>query len=1059
MGPIPRRSASATLIALVCLMILGIILGGLNYMLRNVYPQFHHAYYNEKASCLIDGLMAIARQEAQKNLGAIIAAYPKAHDLKSGVGSVAQSLRLYEDKTAIRPQIVKCEARVISDPVKYFAKTCPYTCLKEDVPEKPSAEIFKDGNELEGIVEITTELSFSGFSGTDFVVPKRTIKAQYEFKRLRRLPPFVRHFALWVKNGAGKGEKPEGYGSPSRYNNVQTDLSGSNCANGSCLFVNASSNGFPTGDLPKGAQSPFRDQVGYVYLGGDDDTFLNLCAGNDGAPYSETFHLYRGDTTDFYKPFEIEFTNFVEKAEAPDEQGAPPPPDQNKGGWLSKAWNWVSDNLKKAWGALKGFFMKGVRLIAMLDKLEQAGLASKSANSPLYYIVRKDYGYAKEWGESEKYRRFGFRGTGKDDTRQTIWSNSLHLYGTKSFDGQGAMSPTLVMGPMYRRFLSLSGYKQRRSSQNPSVAGGFEIQAGPIEYFHSPGSLFNRRVDNNLVYGDEPSSPIWVWDMRVDWNRIPGKQAGTYMPISGWGLVGRLMPGLAKIWEDDKNLAKTLWVEGVNPPKCMNVSSAKVSDTVADGLDVNRAAGKDDPAAAQEKDGGAISPLFVKMQEAGFFTSPHNFPQGQLYKDTTPYFEELSRAFAYTSAGVQDPTRPQDATAKASDVDPKSQAAMDEAGARWIEALDQREADKAWGRRFFPAFDPAKQVKSKEAQAKLERYWKRPTRSGPAGERDLCFPWLMPDPWGGNQPWSFKSKVGGQVKNKEFFNKYFRPLMTNPGMVQPYNYSLRFILTQVKQMLTRPKEERAKLFEGVVPEIVDGIGYRIEGLNDYLEPDDKALYDKGLDDEVLKKIAAARAGGGKQAKYLQDGYFFMDDYGKDFSGGPGEVDLLDVFRERRHCWKMSFADYEKRFVLRRGGKTFVGLNSVVVVTDRVDIGGEDGQATEFKGGGTIIAPEIKISGNVAVSGDKPLLVLVGDKITISGKVREINAVLIARGELKLGGEEKLKITGAILANDWSGWAARGGDVLLQFDSNLKGTGFENAYIENIEPLIYKYHIE
>ena len=63
----PRARGSVVLIAMVALVVMGILIMALHHAVSSRYGQVHHAYYNEKAMALIEGLNSIARGEAQKS--------------------------------------------------------------------------------------------------------------------------------------------------------------------------------------------------------------------------------------------------------------------------------------------------------------------------------------------------------------------------------------------------------------------------------------------------------------------------------------------------------------------------------------------------------------------------------------------------------------------------------------------------------------------------------------------------------------------------------------------------------------------------------------------------------------------------------------------------------------------------------------------------------------------------------------------------------------------------------------------------------------------------------
>src|SRR4029077_13501603 len=105
----------------------------------------------------------------------------------------------------------------------------------------------------------------------------------------------------------------------------------------------------------------------------------------------------------------------------------------------------VWDKIKSVFSRVGDFFKKSFGMFSEMDKSEGANENGRSNNLPLYYVVRKDYGYASEWGDDPKYRKFGF-GSGK------VVSSSLHMYNHRWQNDDPC--PTVVLGNVYRRCLS-----------------------------------------------------------------------------------------------------------------------------------------------------------------------------------------------------------------------------------------------------------------------------------------------------------------------------------------------------------------------------------------------------------------------------------------------------------------------------------------------------------------------------------------------------------------------------------------------------------------------------
>lgn len=1051
------------MLAFLALVVLGIMVFALHNFITNTYGQVHHAYYNEKAMALIEGFVSISRGEAQKCLSDIIEKDGEWHPIPD-ICQKALALRLLQEDTeqpevAVRARILKSES------LKYFAEGSPYKTLKEDLLAKgtASSSVFEKGNEVEGIIEIEVSLQIGGFSGRNFSVPKKTVITQYEFKRIKRIPPFINQFSLFVKEALKEEEEPDAFDESGNFNFAEVPLTGGSSSSG-VLFVNSgsglSSTKLPTvndtsSDGSDKSANPFFDNVGYVYLGGDKKAtaYLNLTAGDDDQPYSETFQLYRGTTTDFYKVWDTDFTNFIERARTREGGNDAPtqPTDTSEQSWIDSAITWFKDKATQFGNWLK----KAVKTLAQLDALEFTSKSNMSANLPMYYIVRKDYGYALEWGKKEAFRRFGFGGdASQGSSEQRIYSNALHLYGTKNFDGSEQMCPTLVMGNVYRRYLSLAGYKQRRASENPSSKRKFEVQAGPIEYFKTYDDLMKRQGDPT---NDDPAvSPIWAWDARVDWNRNTPDVDGTYYPLSGAALFGRLMPGIARLWEDEKTrgLALALLDSSIVPPNELSSKTTEenaVSDMIDGGLDFN------------ENVTGGISPIFTKLG-SGFFSKPMDqSKKGRIFKTSpalAPYWEELLRCFAYSSYGTMKQINDGTGSDDLNNADVKQ--IIELAAGKWEEVVNA-------------AGDPNSTVKVKkinfpsdikgEENIKKGKFWERTNSTDSADAASDIYPFSLPDPWAKSKDFddSFQEKFELKCPTSEredFFKRYFYHMMTNPAMVQPYNNGMRFIFKPLRDIFAKSSDDRMKeLTEDIIPEIRDGISFIVEGKNDYLKRDSKERFNKPINDEVLKAIHAQR----KSDAYLKKGYFFMDDYGKGVTC-PKDVDLSDVFTGRRHFWKMGWEDFKRRFItVHGGGGQTIRLNTIVALTDPMIID----QNTEVIGGGAILVGSGDRNSPITIDGDVEIkanltgtgsLLIVASRITLGGSLQFLDASLVALDEINFGGDEYVHIKGNVICNKWDfkQSVAKGrGKYLIDFNSALKT---DDSYIQNIEPRIHRFLI-
>ena len=199
----------------------------------------------------------------------------------------------------------------------------------------------------------------------------------------------------------------------------------------------------------------------------DKNIYLNLTAGSGGA--AESFHMYRGEagSSDFYQLFTSDYKIFTS--------------DENV----------ESDGLKGVSKRVNEIREKGSNDVDL------------TSGFPLYYLARKDYGYSSAWA---KHSEFGFT-VGKDSK---IKANSMHLFGAGD---RSTSSFSVVFGNVFRRCLSLSGYKQfKNKSNSKSGAKNCEIQVGPIYYYrdfdhymlinctHSGGSI-RARVARKCSHG------------------------------------------------------------------------------------------------------------------------------------------------------------------------------------------------------------------------------------------------------------------------------------------------------------------------------------------------------------------------------------------------------------------------------------------------------------------------------------------------------------------------------------------------------------------------------
>lgn len=1087
------------MIAMSILTVLGIAVGALQFSLQSSNKQFFHAYYNERTLAVIDGITAIARGVAQDQLGTLIANRGEAMDLTEAVVEKARSLRLWREGSDWEPS-VSVLARVDPEKLRHFAADAgsAYQTILE-AKDTTGGTVFEKGHEVEGLVELETQVGFSnGIRAPNFVIPKRKVKTEYEFKRLLRVPRFFRQFALYVKDAVPEGGGGEHHEFAGRkgYNRVGNDMRG--YGGGGSIFVSPGGN-LDGSQLPRAEANPFQTATGYVYLGGDEPIYLNLAAGNDDSEYSEKFQLYKGATTDFYKVWRTDFSSFVEQAKQQGDGGSSS--GGGIGGFVSRAWNWVRNKLS---GALRNL-REMVEVMDQLDELEarQGGRNDGGPHSsalPLYYFVRKDYGYAKEWGQPQ-YKRFGFGLQGGEDVN----SAALKLYGVKNptefrssgldgdpefaWDGP-SMGATLVMGKVYRRNLSLGGYKQRRGDYDPSEGQSFEVQAGPIEFFDDWDAMVKRK-GVPIVGGSAPADdekPIWVWDARVDWNRHAKATNGTWYPISGWGLAGRLLPGMARFWsEEGERKAAKLLEASMMPPREILRGDVRDVRQAAETLSNMRQLA-DMPSRFK----GGVSPLVLTLSKKGFFNSGRGSGPW-VDVDGAPYFEELARCFAYASYLTDEELR---AAAQGLSVGetvgltpdgdrddgdaPDGGFSTDDIRQALINgALLWNRLKAAPGVERFSSDDLGSAYPAPNPRAPSKGdFWKHSEDTASADED--VFPFSLPDPWskpdssgggsGGPVPKlknnfqeAFEDKFGS--KQDEVFDKYIRPVMTDPARVQPYNYSMRFMFEEIKALFGKKEEERAALLaREVAPEVREGIGFRVPGENDYLQPEDTSggsssgsgaavegvKFDRAMDDEVLQEIYQARSG----SDYLKKGFFFMDEYGKSTTT-PKEVDLAEPTRKGgRYCWyDLTEDEFRDRFGPTDGASGRIrSVNYGNSAHVRGDFGIFSEGPTIVRGGGVLFVEGTVTISHSLTSDQK--LTIIADKVVLKGDLGLVRAVIIAR-EVEFG-SGSFVLNGSLACEKWNAaQEPRAGRILVAYDSGLKA---EESFVQVIEPRIHRMTI-
>ena len=390
---------------------------------------------------------------------------------------------------------------------------------------EPRADLVLDKNEMRGIAKLKVLYSMklrvgNINSGGLLDTNPKEISSSFEFKRVQQWPLVVRHFSFFGQNMLGnKGTDTAGDYLGGHYNKLK--IKGSGETDGSPFLTVESST--PKIDV-KGSTNPFRDDYGYILFGtGGDDTkqiYLNLAAGSGEA--SESFHLYRGDKgeSDFYRLYTSDYKSVLEVEP----------------------------------GDLK-IESKGRQSVEAVMSLLEYDNIDPMNGLPFYYLARKDYGYAEEW---EEHPEFGF----KQGSNEKIRANYFHLFGSGPIEDS---SLSVVFGNVYRRCLSLSGYKQVKGQKvggSKNARGNFEIQAGPIYYYRDFHALHAHKLYLDEDYGMRADrknyrdmgayAPIEVWDSRLNWSFDSGQQSepelkGSWIFISGDALLGRLVPSISHL--------------------------------------------------------------------------------------------------------------------------------------------------------------------------------------------------------------------------------------------------------------------------------------------------------------------------------------------------------------------------------------------------------------------------------------------------------------------------------------------------------------------------------
>lgn len=517
--------------ALLAFIVLGVItVVGLsfNYYASNSMRQVNLMQINEKAIFLGDAILELAKHEAERQASAG-EFDQKLKDLKPN-NPVSVTIKWDEGGLgAITSDLLPDKSG--SSGIDRFDIDLTFSADKHKYADQ--GDFRDDSSEIKGKVKLTVryQIKYKVFKdGVDTIRSSnpKSLSTEFEFKRVLIQPMAVRHFSLFAQDASDKNENPREY-LKGKFNTLLVDKEGS--AKNSQQWLKVSNGNRLNAVSSDGQQTenPFKTGLGYILVGTggkeDKNLFLNLTAGNGSA--AESFHMYRGDpgTSDFYRLFSHDYQIFTDDDASIDSD---------------------LESIRNIW--------KKVR-----DNPSEVDL---TAGVPLYYLARKDYGYAEDW---RNHKEFGF--TVGDDAR--IKANTLHLFGSGTIQDA---SFSVVFGNVFRRCLSLSGYKQFKNSTNANASAGtksFEIQAGPIYFYRDFDHLHAHKLymgkDLQDWRSDGSMAPIEVWDQRMNWsdpkallNEQDIRARGGWIFTSGDGLLLRIVPAIARFLDKEKQKGKEL---------------------------------------------------------------------------------------------------------------------------------------------------------------------------------------------------------------------------------------------------------------------------------------------------------------------------------------------------------------------------------------------------------------------------------------------------------------------------------------------------------------------
>ena len=439
--PRRKRKGSVTLLAFIVLGVITAVGLGFNYYASNSVRQIHRLQINEKSILIGDAILSLCKKIAEQKA--------KNNEFEP------QFKKLRQQKTVKLEKAISIDnptgeygamiSNLWSGGGSSFEATVDLTFIRYD-DDFPKREDFASSDEeIKGTIELKVNyrLYYKVFKTNNSETLKsnwKSITSKFEFKRYKFSRWRSDTFNLFAIDASGsQKEVPVDYLS-GKFNTITVDPQGA-VNSGRWLKLDNGKVGNTSNLGTDKSLNPFKTELAYNLLGTgskDRNIYLNLSAGSGGA--AESFHMYRGEagSSDFYQLFTNDYTIFT-KDESVEDKGLKQ---------ISRKVNVIRDKGDTQVDLTSGF--------------------------PLYYLARKDYGYSIAWA---KHQEFGF--TVGENSK--IKANSMHLFGAGDRD---TSSFSIVFGNVFRRCLSLSGYKQYKNTSNskPGVKN-YEIQAGPIYYY------------------------------------------------------------------------------------------------------------------------------------------------------------------------------------------------------------------------------------------------------------------------------------------------------------------------------------------------------------------------------------------------------------------------------------------------------------------------------------------------------------------------------------------------------------------------------------------------